>query len=66
MIKKILALGKELDLAVPLPDEITATEALAVVREHDPETARYLDSVAHSTRVEGNTLVFYRLGAIFG
>ncbi len=64
MVRKIVALGKEIDLG--MDKEITEEEAIRLITSAEPDVAAALSTVAYKTRVEDDLLVIYRLGAIFG
>ena len=66
MVRKLVVLGKEIELHTELPEEVAKERWLSIVRDADPELAEEIEKVEHEVRVEGDVLVVYRLGAVFG
>ncbi len=65
MVNKIIALGKEIQLRETRTN-LTVDDALSIISDLDPELAAQLRNVQYKTRIEDETLIFYRTGAIFG
>ena len=66
MVRKIVALGKEIVLPADVPEDVAKERYLSLLKDVDPEVAEEVEKVEHDVRVEGEVLVIYRLGAVFG
>jgi len=66
MVSKIIALGKEISLPVEISDDEAEKNVMSLIADFDPELAKELENVEYETRIENDTLVVYRSGAVFG
>jgi len=65
LVSKLVVLGKEFEIP-EMPEEDARKNLLSIVRELDPEVADELENASYTVRVEGEALVVYRTGAVFG
>jgi hypothetical protein len=65
MVSKLVVLGKEFEIP-EMPEEDVRANLLSIVRELDPDVASELENASYAVRVEGEALVVYRTGAVFG
>ena len=67
MVSKLIVLGKEIQLPVDVSEnEITKENVLSLLKDLDQDLAREIEKTEFNVKVEGDTAVIYRLGAIFG
>jgi len=67
MVSKLVVLGKEIQLPVDVSEsEITKENVLSLLKDLDQDLAREIEKTEFNVKVEGDTAVIYRLGAIFG
>ena len=67
MIERIVVFGKEVELPRPIEeDRLTEGQIVSILRDIDPKLAGEVENAEYRTRVEGNTIVLYRIGAVFG
>jgi len=65
LVSKLVVLGKEFEIP-EMPEEDARKNLLSIVRELDPEVADELENASYAVRTEGEALVVYRTGAVFG
>lgn len=65
-VNKLVVLGKEINLPVELSEEEVKSNLISLLRDLDPQLADELENTEYTVRVEQNTAVVYRTGAVFG
>jgi len=65
LVRKIVVFEKEIEL--PVAVDISSREQLeSILREVDVESAERLRNVNYNFRIEGDKLIVFRTGAVFG
>lgn len=66
MVKRLIVLGKTVELPREMNDEDAKTNLVSLLQDLDSNLANELVSQEYATRVEGEDLVAYRIGATMG
>ena len=66
LVRKLLVLGKEIQLSADLSPQDVQKNLISILRDVDPELAEEVEKSECRVKLEGEVIVVYRLGAVFG